>query len=107
MIAATDRRVFVWRTSDIAAGVVVPAQSWEHDMGGTSVVSAIAYSAATERVLIGNRSGLVAAYSIDGSDSPAGSEIAVPQLTSGMQVRDIRAEPDGGAWVALGGFSGS
>lgn len=107
LIAATDRRVFVWKTSDIAAGNVTPAQTWEHDMGGTSVVSAIAYSAATERVLIGNRSGLVGAYSIDGADAPAGTKIAIPQLTTGMQVRDIRAEPDGGAWVAVGGFSGS
>jgi hypothetical protein len=85
---------------------VTPVVTFEHDLGGTSVVSSIAYSAPRERVMIGNRNGEIGWYSITGVGAPLSQKVVVPQLETGMQVRDIRAEPDGGVWVALGGFSG-
>ncbi len=102
LIAATDTDVFIWRTADVLAGTTAPAATWAHNMGGAaSSVSAIGYVVQTEQIVLGNKTGELRMFEIDGT---AATLPSIPALTSEMLVRDIVVSNDGSTYIAAGGF---
>jgi len=103
-IAVTERTVSVWRTADVRAGITAPISTFAHGLGVTGTVSAVAYVAAGERLLMGNLDGRLASFGVRGLDAPAGRAITFAGFAAGMQLRDIYVSPDSSAYVALGGY---
>lgn len=100
-LVATEDSVVVWRTADVRSGNSTPLASWSHNFKGTFQVSAVAYSAPTDQVVLGNGDGLLALFDIHGQ------RISTPTLAlrkAGMGVREILTISDGIAYVSLAGL---
>jgi hypothetical protein len=106
LIAVTDRRVFVWQTSQITSGNATPAFSFDHNLGGTSLVTGVGFVPQTEQIVLTNRTGALALFDLQGQPGPDGDRITIPDLLPGMQIRDLAIGGDGAAYLAAGGFSG-
>jgi hypothetical protein len=107
LIAVTEASVFVWRTSDVASGNTMPAASWPHNLGlGGKLLSAVNYVATMDSVILGNKDGQIALFSLsNGMPGPDGDAITLPLATPTMEVRDLVVGDGGAVFVGLGGFA--
>jgi hypothetical protein len=107
LIAVTEASVVVWRTSDVASGNTAPAATWLHNLGaGGKLLSAVNYVSTLDAVILGNKDGQIALFSLsNGAPGPDGDPIALPLATPTMEVRDLVVGTGGEVFVGLGGFA--
>jgi hypothetical protein len=107
LVAVTESSVFVWRTSDVAAGNTTPAATWPHNLGmGGKLLASVNYVASQDAIILGNKNGQIALFSLaTGMPGPDGDAVALPFATPAMEVRDIVVGSGGATFIGLGGFA--